>query len=178
MSIDIPTIETDRFRLRAPERRDFDAYAAMFGDQNVTRHIGGGEPRSRNESWLRFTSGIGLWRVLGYGYWVFAEKDSDEPMGNGGLAYFNRGLAMLEGVPEAGWVISPRWWGRGAATEIVSGILHWADGALPDPEIRCIIDADNSASQGVALKTGFRRIGEEAFPNGNVVGVYARPKGG
>jgi RimJ/RimL family protein N-acetyltransferase len=150
----------------------------MFGDENVTRYIGGGEPRPRNESWLRFTSGIGLWSVLGYGYWVFVEKATDEPMGVGGLAYFNRGLAMLEGVPEAGWVISPRWWGRGAATEIVQAVLGWADGALPDAEVRCIIDEDNAASQGVAAKVGFRRIGEEAFANGNIVGVYSRPKGG
>ncbi len=112
----IPVIETERLRLRAPVMEDFEAYAAMWADSRVTEFIGG-KPRSRNESWLRFTGIGGMWSLLGIGYWIFADRHSDALVGVGGLAYFERGVPELNGVPEAGWAIAPDRWGGGMVTE-------------------------------------------------------------
>lgn len=173
---DIPTIETARFRLRAPTIGDFDAYAAMWSDERTTRYIGG-EPRGRNESWGKYLSMPGLWHFMGYGYWVFTERDSDAYVGCGGLSWFDRGIDELVGYPESGWAISPDWWGKGAASEIMAGALGWADATLPHDEVRCIINPGNGASEAVAARLGFRWIAE-SDALGDPVNVYARPRGG
>ena len=122
---DIPPIETPRFRLRAARRDDFDEYARMWADERTTRFIGGA-PRDRTTSWGKFLAMPGLWALMGYGYWIFAERDSDRPMGGGGFSNFERGIAGLEGFAEAGWAIEPDWWGKGAVSEIMAAALIWA----------------------------------------------------
>src|SRR3546814_8066897 len=66
---------------------------------------------------LKFLGAAGLWPVMGYGYWVFADRADDRLVGMGGLAYFCRGIAELEGFPEAGWAFDADHWGAGLATE-------------------------------------------------------------
>lgn len=163
--IDIPTIETPRFRLRAARRDDFDEYARMWADERTTRFIGGA-PRDRTTSWAKFLAMPGLWALMGYGYWIFAERDSDRPMGGGGFSNFERGIAGLEGFAEAGWTIEPDWWGKGAVSEIMAAALVWGDAHLPGSGVRCIIDDGNGASHRVAEKLGFQSLGAVPFGEG------------
>jgi RimJ/RimL family protein N-acetyltransferase len=153
-----PTLETARFRLRAATRADFEGYAAMWADPRVTVFIGG-DPRDRNSSWHRFLEIPGLWALLGFGYWVFTDIRDDSFVGCGGLSDFERGIPELVGYPEAGWAITPDWWGKGAASEIIGAALAWADTVLGVAEVRCIISPDNGASERVAEKLGFKPIG-------------------
>ena len=87
------------------------------------------------------------------------------------------GIAELEGVPEAGWAFDADHWGAGYATEAMTAALGWADGHLDAKEVRCIIDPGNAASERVAAKLGFARIGD-SDALGGVVAIYSRPKGG
>lgn len=176
MIIAPPAIETGRLRLRSQRLSDKDAHLAMWSDARVTRFVGG-EPNTDNANWGRFLGAAGLWPVMGFGYWVFADKESDALVGMGGLSYFCRGIPELEGVPEAGWAFDADHWGAGYATEAMSAALGWADANLDAREIRCIIDPGNAASERVSAKLGFKRIGE-SDALGHVVAIYARPKGG
>lgn len=167
-----PTLHTERLTLRPLSLDDWEAYAAAWADPRLTAFIGG-QPRTRTESWGKFLQGIGLWPLFGYGYWSFVDRESGAFLGNGGLASFERGLPDLAGYPEAGWAFVPDAWGRGLATEAMAAILGWADVALGRPEVRCIIDPGNTASQRVAAKLGFEAMGEVDFPPGKT-GVYTR----
>ena len=89
-------------------------------------------------------------------------------LGNGGLARFERGIAELEGVPEAGWALAASAWGKGLATEAMSAVLAWADQTGTIPEVRCIIDPDNAASKAVARKIGFTQFASTQDPLGPV----------
>ncbi|UNU41678.1 N-acetyltransferase [Sphingopyxis sp. YF1] len=171
-----PIIETERLRLREMRFADKDIHIAMWADERVTRFIGG-EPRAPDVSWGKFLAAAGLWPVMGFGYWVFADRASDRLAGMGGLSYFGRGIPELEGLPEAGWAFDADHWGAGYATEAMTAALGWADANLDAAEVRCIIDPGNDASERVSAKLGFRRIGDsEAL--GYLVGVYSRPRGG
>ena len=171
-----PIIETERLRLREMRFADKDIHIAMWADERVTRFIGG-EPRAPDVSWGKFLAAAGLWPVMGFGYWVFADRAGDRLAGMGGLSYFSRGIPELEGLPEAGWAFDADHWGAGYATEAMTAALGWADANLDAAEVRCIIDPGNDASERVSAKLGFRRIGDsEAL--GHVVGVYSRPRGG
>lgn len=83
----------------------------------------------------------------------FHVRETGAFLGSGGLASFERGIPELEGFPEAGWAFVDAW-GQGLATEAIAAVLDWADESLGHPEIRCIIDAGNVASQRVADKLG------------------------
>lgn len=171
-----PIIETERMRLRPQRLSDKDVHIAMWADERVTRFIGG-EPRPADVSWAKLLSSAGLWPLMGFGYWVFADKASDRLIGQGGLSYFCRGIPELEGCPEAGWAFDADHWGGGLATEAMMAALGWADANLDAREVRCIIDLGNAASERVAAKLGFRRIGD-SDALGHVVGIYSRPQGG
>lgn len=168
---DAPRITTDRLDLVPLALTHWEAYAAAWADPQLTTFIGG-KPRSRSESWTKFTQAAGLWPLLGYGYWAFLDRADGRFLGNGGLAQFERGIPELDGYPEAGWAFVPAAWGRGLATEAMAAILHWADGALGS-EVRCIIDPGNVASHRVAAKLGFAAFAQSNGAVGEVT-VYRR----
>ena len=153
-----PTLTTQRLSIEPMSRAHWEDYAAAWADPRMTAFIGG-EPRSRNVSWGKMLQGIGLWSLFGYGYWSFVERESGRFVGNGGLAQFERGIAELENVPEAGWALTPDAWGKGYATEAMTAILDWAD-AQALGEIRYIIDTGNTASHNVAGKLGVTKFAE------------------
>lgn len=150
-----PTLTTERLILAPMGIEHWEAYAAAWADPAMTTFIGG-QPRTRTESWGKFLAATALWQFMGFGYWSFLDRASGAFLGNGGLAWFERGIAGLEGVPEAGWAFIPDAWGKGLATEAMAAVLEWADATLAAPEIRCIIDPGNQASRRVADKLGFR----------------------
>lgn len=163
-------------RLRAQRLEDKDSHIAMWADERVTRFIGG-EARAADVSWSKYLASAGLWPIMGFGYWVFADKASDALIGMGGLSYFCRGIPELEGVPEAGWAFGADHWGAGYATEAMTAALAWADANVDAAEVRCIIDPGHQASERVAHKLGFSRIGE-SDALGSRVAIFSRPRGG
>ncbi len=171
-----PTLITERLSIVPLTMRHWEAYAAMWADPEMTRFIGGG-PRSRSESWIKFCASAGLWDLLGYGYWAFIDRVDNALLGVGGLSRWERGIAGLDDYIEAGWGFAPRCWGKGYATEAMAAVLDWADRALPDPEIRCIIDIENTASMRVGAKLGFTLI-ETSEGTTGLLGLFARKRGG
>ena len=154
-----PTLTTARLFITPTTLDHWEAYAAAWADPRMTEFIGS-EPRNRTTSWGKFLQGIGLWPLFGYGYWSFVDRANGKFLGNGGLAQFERGIAGLEGFPDAGWAFVPDAWGRGLATEAMAAVLAWSDTELKAPEVRCIIDPGNAASERVAAKLGFVKIGK------------------
>ncbi len=169
------TLTTPHLILRAITLADFEPYAAMWADPRVTSFIGG-QPRDRQTSWGKFCQSVGFWPLLGYGFWLFEERASGKLAGLGGLACFERGIAQLEGYPEAGWAFAADHWGKGYASEAVAAIVGWSDTVLAAPEIRCIIDPENGASIRVAQKCGFAQIDDIVNELGRSL-ILARTRG-
>jgi RimJ/RimL family protein N-acetyltransferase len=148
--LDAPRFETDRLLLRPPTPEDLDDAAAMWGDPQVVRFVGQ-RTFSREETWRKLLAYAGHWALFGWGYFVARERTSGRFVGEVGFADFKRSIdPSLEGMAEAGWVLSPWAHGRGLATEAVSAALRW----LGRPAV-CIIDPGNVASLRVAAKCGF-----------------------
>jgi len=176
MSI-IPVLTTERLILRAHEGGDLPAAFATWSDPRVVRHIGG-ETFNRTQCWSRILNYRGLWDVLGFGYWAVTDRESGTFLGDVGFADFKREIEpSIEGMAEAGWVLSPQAEGRGYATEAVTAALTWYDETFPGREAVCIIAPDNKASMRVAEKCGFRRWTETTF-KGDPTVMFRRPAGG
>jgi RimJ/RimL family protein N-acetyltransferase len=132
---------------------DWDAYAAMWADPRVTTFIGG-EPRAPTVAWPKFGQAAAMWTLLGYGNWAVVDRADQRFLGVAGLSDFKRGIAELEGAPEAGWAFAAHSWGRGIASEAILAVVAWADSA-GIAETRCMIDDANAASARVAARCGY-----------------------
>lgn len=177
MSDAVPVLETDRLILRAFTAADFDAFAAIWGDASVVRHISG-TPSSRADSWSRLLRLAGGWPLLGYGYLAVEERATRRLTGMAGLADFKREIgADIAGLPEAGWVFSPEFHGKGYATEAMRAALAWADAKLDAEKSCCLIHPGNAASINVAEKLGYGGRITAPFGEDETL-VFFRPRGG
>jgi len=152
---DIPIIETARLRLRGQRLSDLDPLAEIWGKPETVRYIGG-KVRSRSDLWQQLMRSIGSWALLGFGYWIIEARETGDCIGELG---FMEGLREItpsySGTPEAGWVIGPKYWKKGYATEALSAALAWRDAELPMDKTVCIIEPDHATSIHIAGKFGF-----------------------
>ncbi|MDF9301426.1 GNAT family N-acetyltransferase [Tritonibacter mobilis] len=151
-----PVLETDRLILRRHELGDFDAVAQMWAEPEVVRFITG-TPSTPEESWTRLMKYIGHWSMLGYGFWAVILRETGAYVGDVGFANFRRDITpSLEGVPEAGWVLSPQVHGKGIATEAVACMHHWAETETLWDKTCCIFDPEHHISHRVAQRLGYQ----------------------
>jgi RimJ/RimL family protein N-acetyltransferase len=169
VSAPIPAIDTERLTLRGHGGADFADLAAMWGDPDVTRYIGG-RPCTEEESWTRLLRYAGHWTLLGYGYWAIREQGSGRFVGDVGFANLRRALEPgLGDAPEAGWVLASWAHGKGYAGEAVRAVHAWADAQLAATRTVCIIDVDNAASIRVATRNGYREWTHTTYRNEPVI---------
>ena len=79
----IPTLETERLRLRPWRDDDLDAFSVFTADRDATQFVGG--TFSRGDTWRRIAMFLGHWHLRGFGNWAIEEKSSGAFVGYGGL---------------------------------------------------------------------------------------------
>lgn len=150
-------IETERLLLRVPREEDLDGWAALMGDEESARFIGGVMPRST--AWRGMAAMTGSWSLRGYGMFSVIEKASNRWIGR-------VGPWCPEGWPgtEVGWALG-RWaWGNGYAFEAASASIDWAFAALGWSEVIHIIAPENARSRQLASRLGADLIGPTRIP--------------
>jgi len=152
----VPRLETERLVLDAHCPADLEFLASLWSDPEIAAAIGT-TPSTRQESWARLLRYRGLWPVLGFGYWAVREKPSCRYIGDIGFADFHREKARsIEGLPEAGWALTPTAHGRGLGGEALRAALSWLDDQEKFGPAVCLIDASNRVSLRLAQCNGFR----------------------
>lgn len=173
---DAPVLQTPRLSLRPFRAEDADAQAAMMGDAQVMRHLGG-RPLAREESWRKLLCGAGLWRLFGFGYWAVERRADGAMIGQVGFAEFMREMEpSIRGLPEMGWLFAREAAGQGYATEAALAGLAWIDAALRPAETAAIIDDDNAASIRVAEKCGFAEREPASYRDESIL-LFRRRRG-
>lgn len=144
----IPTLETERLRLRPLRLSDFDDFAALWADPKVARYLLRGT-FDRAQSWRVLAFLVGHWQLRGYGMWVVAERATGTFVGT-------IGFSDPEGWPgcELAWTLARRFWGRGYATEGARAALAYAFSVLNKDHIISLIQPENRASIRVAERLG------------------------
>jgi RimJ/RimL family protein N-acetyltransferase len=150
-------ITTSRLILRPPRAEDLEAWVEMMADAQVTRFLGGQQPRS--VAWRGFMAMAGSWFLTGVAMFCVIEKTSGRVIGR-------VGPWRPDGWPgpEIGWAIAREFWGRGFATEAAAAATEWVFTSLGWDEIIHCIDPANKASQAVATKLGSRNRGPGQLP--------------
>jgi RimJ/RimL family protein N-acetyltransferase len=146
---DIPTLETERLRLRPFRRSDIADYAALNADPEVTRYLGGGGAWDRGRSWRHLAFLQGHWQLAGCGMWALERKETGTFLGM-------VGFAAPEGWPgfELAWTLARHAWGCGYATEGARTALDYAFTVLNQSRIISLIHPENHASIRVAERIG------------------------
>ncbi len=148
--VDIPTLETERLRLRPLRNSDFEDYAALYADPEVVRYLSSGaEPWDRGRAWRHMAFAKGHWELAGTGLWAVEHKETGAFLGL-------IGFAAPEGWPgfELAWTLARRWWGHGYATEGARAALAHAFDVLQKDRVISLIHPENRASIRVAERIG------------------------
>jgi RimJ/RimL family protein N-acetyltransferase len=152
---EIPTLETARLRLRGLRGSDFEDYAALYADPEVTRFIGNdGETWDRGRAWRHLAFAVGHWQLQGAGVWAVEERASAELVGV--IGFWEP--ATWPGFELSGH-IARRFWGRGFASEGARAAMAYAFNVLRRQRLISLVDPANHASIRVVERIGERLQG-------------------
>jgi RimJ/RimL family protein N-acetyltransferase len=160
-------LTTERLELRRWREDDLDEYAAIAGDPEVARYLGGAA-FDRVAAWRQIALFIGHRDLRGWTSSAVIERASGRLIGRGGLW-------QPEGWPglEVGWILGRAAWGHGYATELGRAVRDYAFGPLHAPRLISVIHPDNAASIRVAEKIGSTFEGEFDL-NGQTCRLYGQ----
>jgi RimJ/RimL family protein N-acetyltransferase len=148
---EIPTLETKRLRLRGLRGGDFEDYAALYADPEVTRLIGDGATWDRGRAWRHMAFAVGHWQLEGAGVWVAEEQATGTFVGV---------VGFWEPVTWPGFELSyhlaRHHWGKGFATEAAKAGLAHAFLVWQRDHVISLINPKNLPSIRVAERIGER----------------------
>ncbi len=158
MTINIPTLHTERLLLRPFAMEDAEAYAQhVFSVEEVMRYMSASGAMPLNP--LRTARDYIVerndqWQQMGFGAWAVVEKATDTFMGHAGLFVIEK-----TDVIEVGYTLGKRFWGKGYATEAAREVLRYGFHVKEMTEIVAVAFPQNTASLRVMEKLGMRSQG-------------------
>ena len=147
-----PVFATRRLLARRWHAGDLAALMEVYGDAQAMRHVGDGRPLTRSgcEQWLAVT--LANYATRGYGMYALAETATGTVVGFAGIVH-----PAGQAEPEVKYAFRRSHWGRGLATEAVSGLLRHARHALGLSGLIATTHPGNAASHRVLSKAGMVR---------------------
>jgi len=141
--------KTDRLFVRHLGAEDVNAMHSVYGDREVVRYAGDGEPLDRD--------GCAGWVVVseknyatrGYGMSALVLKATGEIVGFCGLVHPGGQVEV-----EIKYALGGEHWGRGYATEAVRGMLTYGLEEFDIQHVIATVDPENKASLHVLGKAG------------------------
>jgi RimJ/RimL family protein N-acetyltransferase len=143
---DIPTIETERLRLRGMRMDDWPDYAQFMATERASYMSG---PFSEAQAWGMFCHDVALWPLMGHGALMIDEKAGGRCIGQVGI---NAGPLFPE--RELGWLLYPGAEGRGYAFEATKALRHWGFDVLGMKTLVSYVHPDNRPSRRLAERLG------------------------
>jgi ribosomal-protein-alanine N-acetyltransferase len=167
MPLLVPTLQTERLRLRPFGERDADAIFALQSNAHVLRYWDSlpWTERSRADD---FIAKCRLMAEEGTGVRLAMDRSSDGTfIGWCGLARWNAEFRSIS----MGYCLDDGAWGQGYATEAGRALLDWGFGNFDLNRVQAEVDTRNPASARVLEKLGFLREGtlrEDCIVGGEV----------
>jgi ribosomal-protein-alanine N-acetyltransferase len=151
----LPTLETERLRLRWLTSADVPALFEVFSDPEVMRYWSHG-PLSDAAAAADLLARIHAhFRARDLFQWGVALRGTDEVIGTCTLASLNPEHRRAE----VGYALGRRHWGRGYMGEALPALLRFAFGRLDLHRVEADVDPRNERSLRSLERLGFRREG-------------------
>lgn len=143
---------SDRMVFRAWREGDLECFHTLCSDPQVMRHVGDGRAWSRERTAEFIASAGETLRRKGYCQWALIHKADRQLIGY-------CGFVASQAEPEIGWRLSPRYWGRGLATEAARAALRHGFETLGFQRVLATVQEGNVASIRVVEKLGMQPLG-------------------
>jgi RimJ/RimL family protein N-acetyltransferase len=143
----VPVLLTERLRLRSWTEPDVEMLAQIYGRSEVTQFF----PAQRTSP-ITLDEIVAHWQRHGFGSWAVADRKTGQFFGSVGLAFPGHWP-----TPEISWVLDPRVWGRGLATEAAGAVVDHAFGTLEFMDLMSVCMLGNKRSERVMQKLHMRR---------------------
>ncbi|TCI39223.1 N-acetyltransferase [Exiguobacterium sp. SH0S1] len=163
----IPTRQTERLVLRSLTQEDLTTYAAILGQREVSRYLGDGKQKTREDAAHLLARFQEQWMEYGYGVWGVVERSTNQLIGHCG---FSR---LPTGDVELLYAFDPTTWGKGYAVESAQEALEFLDLLAGIGPIIALSYPENERSQRVLVRLGFTYMKEDDYAGVNLL-VYQR----
>ncbi len=157
-----PVLVTERLVLRPFEERDLGPYTEVLRSPAVRAALHLPADIGPAQAWAQMAMWRGQWELRGTGQWALEERSTGDLVGRAGLH-----RPELPGWPgvEVGWVLHPRHWGMGYATEAGARSISYAFDGLGLGDVWSVILPENERSRAVARRLGFDLVEERVMPH-------------
>jgi [ribosomal protein S5]-alanine N-acetyltransferase len=155
-------VQTPRLVVRKFKRSEERLLLSLYSDKRVTEHV---PKRTVEETKRQFADALKSYKLFpGLGRWgVFNVIDNDFI-----------GVCILKPADsdpsriELGYVLAPKYWGAGLATELARALVIYGFEKRGLSEICACTSPKNVASQNVLIKAGLRRDGTIFWHNADL----------
>jgi ribosomal-protein-alanine N-acetyltransferase len=151
----LPTISTERLRLRWLTSADVPALLEVFGDHEVCRYWSRPPLRSAMEAALLQQEIVQYFVERSLFQWGIAEQGSDRVIGTCTLA----AISAEHQRAEVGFALARHAWGVGYMREALRALLDFAFNTLELKRLEADVDPRNTRSIALLEGAGFRREG-------------------
>ena len=150
-------LKSERLGFRWWSQDDLPLARDLWGDLEVTKFFGG--PFPEQEIQRRLQVELDRAAAHNFQYWPMHLLDGGEFVGCCGL----RPYKLDEGIPELGFHLRPKFWGRGLAPEAATAVIAYAFNTFGAKALSAGHHPDNENSKKVLEKLGFRYTHDQFF---------------
>ena len=163
----VVAFETVRLRARRIAEPDVDKMLAVYGDPEVVRFVGDGEPLDRAgcQRWVEVT--LENYRRRGYGMLALESRTDGSVVGFCGLVHPNGQVDA-----EIKYAFLRSCWGRGYASEVAPALLAWGVAVHGLRRVIATVDPAHEASQRVLARAGMSRGALRADDDGGFTQLF------
>ena len=161
----IPTIETERLRLRAFLDADREPFAALNADPEVMEFMPRALSREESDTFIDLT--IQRWAERGYSQWALERRHDGAFVGFTGLSAPGFDAHFTPAV-EVGWRLARQAWGHGYATEAGRAAVRYGFATVGLEEIVSFTTVANERSRRVMERLGMTRDPADDFDMPNL----------
>lgn len=153
-------LKTDRLFLRELTPDDAEALYHIYQEPDVLKYFSRGPPPSIEAERAGIIRHLGHYEQHGFGLWATILRETGELIGRCGLI-----VQEVDGIEdvEVGYLLSPRFWGRGLATEAARASRDFGFRVAGCPRLISIIHPLNLASKRVAAAIGMKPLKKTRF---------------
>ncbi len=144
-------LETERLILRRLTVDDAEALYHVYHEPDVLQYFTHGPPESIAAERAGIQRHLLYYEQHGYGLWATVLRESGELIGRCGLLAHEVDSAQ---ETEVAYLLSPRFWGCGLASEAARAIRDFAFDTLGHTQLVSLIHPGNLASKRVATAIG------------------------
>lgn len=150
-----PTLETERYMLRAVTLEDAPDIFHILSDPRVMRYLARQPMTSLEEAVQRVQSHHTTFQNQEGIIWGVASREGGQLIGTCVFWHLNKEHFRAE----VGYILGAEWWGQGVMTEAVSAVLTFGFTTMGLHSVEAQLDPENDASRRLLEKLGFVQEG-------------------